>query len=130
MTDHLAEVTLRVAAVPAADTQEVAVLTAELRRDLVELGADVAELSEPGDVPEGAKAIEVAGIGALLVKFAPTALGMVVRTVQAWLRRSAARTAELRIDGDVILLTGASSAEQERLIALLEAKHGRSPSPG
>lgn len=130
MTEHLAEMTLRVTAVPAADPGEVAALTAELRRDLLELGADVAEPSGAGDVPEGAKAIEVASLGALLVRFAPTALGLVVRTVQAWLRRSAARTAELRIDGDVITLTGASSADQERLIALLETKHRRSPAPG
>jgi hypothetical protein len=125
VTDSLTEATLWVATAPATDARKVAALTDELRRELLELGAEVGEPSGTDDLPEGAKAIEVAGLGALLVKFAPTALGTVVRTVQAWLRRSAARSAELRIDGDVITLTGVSSADQDRLIALLEAKYGR-----
>jgi hypothetical protein len=61
----------------------------------------------------------VAAIGALAVSLHPTAtlLMSLVQTVRGWLTRSGGkRTVRLEIGGDVLELTGTTSAVQERLV--------------
>lgn len=108
-----------------ADAEELASLAIQLRRELDALDVQSVDLERAEAVPEGAKGLDVLALGTLIVKLGPVAVDVVARVVQGWLRRSTARSAELQIDGDVIKLTGASSQDQERLLALLEAKHGR-----
>ena len=54
---------------------------------------------------------------------APATLRAVVGTVKAWLARSAARSVKLELDGDVIEVSGVSSADQQRLIELWIERH-------
>jgi hypothetical protein len=125
MADGTRELRVQVDPLPDADAEELAQLADQLRRELDNL--DDVESVKPvreGTPPEGAKAIDVLAVGALAVKLAPAAVGLVARLVQQWLSRSNARGAKLQIDGDVIELDRARREDNDRLIALLEAKHG------
>jgi membrane-associated protease RseP (regulator of RpoE activity) len=125
MAGDMRELKIQIEPQADADAEELASLATQLRRELDALDVQSVQLERAGEVPEGAKAVEVLALGSLIVKLGPVAVGVVARVVQGWLKRSAARSAELQIDGDVIKLTGTSLQDQERLIALLEAKHGR-----
>jgi len=101
----------------------------ELRLDLaneIELlpVTDVQQLSA-GEAPPGARAIDMAVVGGLLVKLGPTGVKAVMSAVRGWLNRSQAKSVELWIDGDHIRLTKATSEEQERLVRLFEERHGQ-----
>jgi hypothetical protein len=124
MTDTAHEVRVQIEPQQGADADELAGLAAQLRRELAGLDVQSVELERAGEVPEGAKAVDVLALGALVVKLGPVAVGVVARVVQGWLRRASARSVKLQLDGDVIELTGASSQDQERLITLMESKHG------
>jgi membrane-associated protease RseP (regulator of RpoE activity) len=125
MAGDMRELKIQIEPQADADAEELASLATQLRRELDALDVQSVQLERAGEVPEGAKAVEVLALGSLIVKLGPVAVGVIARVVQGWLKRSAARSAELQIDGDVIKLTGTSLQDQERLIALLEAKHGR-----
>jgi hypothetical protein len=124
MTDGPRELKVQIDPLPDADADELARLAEQLRSELDQLDVQAVELVREGEVPPGAKAVDVMAVGALVVKLAPTAIGVVTRVVQRWLRRSNARGVELWIGDDRIKLDNASSQDHERLIALLEAKHG------
>lgn len=93
-------------------------LTASLRRELSELDVAAVERVEDEAAPEGAKVGEVLAIGALVVKVARSAASVagVVRALQDWAARGG-RTVKLDVGGDTIEVTGASRAQQDRLIA-------------
>jgi hypothetical protein len=65
--------------------------------------------------------------GALLVGLGQSAqgLGQTLSVITAWLRRGAPATREVRleIDGDVLELSQASLADQERLIEIFISRH-------
>ena len=92
-------------------------LTASLRRELGELDVEAVERVEGEVGPEGAKVGDVLVIGALVVKVARSAASVagVVRALQDWAARGG-RTVKLDVGGDTIEVTGASRAQQERLI--------------
>jgi len=99
-----------------ADAEEVAEATAQLRRELLDLDVDAVELSRAGEPPPGARAVDVAALGALLVSMAqPQLLGPVVAAVRSWLAGSQHRSIKLQLGGDVLELAGVSSSEQRRL---------------
>jgi hypothetical protein len=110
-----------------ADARRLDVLTGFLRRELLELEVqDVTTLSG-GPPPPGARAADAAAIGGLLVVLGKSAEGLaaVVRAVRSWLARggSVKRTVRLEIGGDVLELSEASVADQDRLIALFVSRH-------
>jgi hypothetical protein len=81
----------------------------QLRRELGELDVDAVTGLQSDAPPEGTRAGPVAALGALAVS--------VVQTVRGWLARSGGkRTVRLEIGGDVLELTGTTSAVQERLV--------------
>jgi hypothetical protein len=98
-----------------------------LRDELSALDVDRVDPA-PGDaVPDGARGGIAAGLGALLVSLNPTVglLTAVVATVSSWLSRpGAAHSVRLEVDGDVLELTGTSSAIQERLAEQWIRAHG------
>jgi hypothetical protein len=112
-----------------ADPERLDSLTRQLGDDLRELDVeDVAPLPGP-PAPEGSRGIEAAAVGGLLLSLAtPQTLGAVVGAIKAWLSRGhgAQREVRLEIDGDVLSLSGASTAEQQRLVDLFVNRH----SPG
>jgi hypothetical protein len=110
---------------PGADAsdEEVDRLTGRLREELLELDVDDVRRAAAGEAPEGARGIDPEVLGHLLVTLAPATLRAVVGTVRAWLARSAARSVRLELDGDVIEVTGVSSADQQRLVDLWIERH-------
>jgi hypothetical protein len=106
------------------DDSELDYLRMQLGEELSLLDVDEIEQLTVGEAPPGARAVDMVAIGALLVKFGPAALKGVIGGVVAWFQRSSANSIELTIDGDTIKLTKTSSKEQDRLLALFEAKHG------
>jgi hypothetical protein len=111
------------------DPDELAEVTAKLRREILQLDVDAVQAATAGAAPPGAKAVDIAVIGTLLVQMGKTAgaLTSVVRAVQGWLRPQSARTVRLELDGDAIEITGASSKDQQRLIDLWIERHAEQP---
>jgi Caspase domain/Effector Associated Constant Component 1 len=114
MTDPMARLTLRIEDAQA-DPEEVASLTARLRRELLDLGV-AAERVPAGPPPPGARSDELAALGALVVTILESnVLAAVVNTIGAWLAGRRQRSVKLEIDGDVLEVTGVPSREQRRL---------------
>jgi hypothetical protein len=105
------------------DAPELAELTGQLRRQLLELDVETVELVRSTDVPEGAKPLDAVSIGALVVTAGPGLLKTVVGLVGKWLARRPVRGARLTIDGDTIELSDATAAEQQQLIAAFVDRH-------
>jgi hypothetical protein len=106
------------------DDEELDEFRMQLFDELSLLNIESVEPVTAAEAPPGTRGIEAAALGTLLLKFGPGAIGMVVRTVRAWVQRSSANIVELCIDDDCIKVGKATTAEQERLIALFEARHG------
>jgi hypothetical protein len=99
------------------DAARLEELTASLRRELIELDVQAVDRIEDDSAPTGAKVGEVLALGALMVKVAKSAASVaaVVRALQDWAARGG-RSVKLDVGGDTIELTGASRAQQDRLI--------------
>ena len=100
-----------------ADAQELDAAAGRLRQELLQLDVASVDRRYAGAPPPGARAVEVAMLGALLVKLAatPGLLRGVVGAVQSWAARSGA-TIKLKIGTDTIEVTGASSDQRQQLI--------------
>jgi hypothetical protein len=111
-----------------ADAERLDALTGGLRQELLWLDVDDVRRAEGGPVPDGARAVDVAAIGALVVSLGSTAVGLkdVVTVVRGWLSRGdgVKRTVKIQIDGDTLELSEVSAAEQDRLVALFVDRHG------
>jgi len=126
-TERVAEpITIEIAE-DGADAERIDALTGYLRQDLLQL--DVAEVrrAAAGPPPPGTRGIDVAAVGALLVSLggAATSINEIVTVVRGWLSRGSGvkRTVKLTIDGDVLELSEASLAEQDRLVDLFVRRH-------
>jgi hypothetical protein len=108
-----------------ADAEELAELTARLRRELLLLDVDAVEHATAGEAPPGAKGVELFLVGSLIVSLGRSAgkLGSLVRTIQDWVSLGGDRTVKLELDGDTIELTGATSKDQQRLVDLWIERH-------
>jgi len=90
-----------------------------LRDELGDLDVDSVLPLYESAAPEGTRGFSIAALGSLLISLGPSAklLASVVQAVRGWLARGPRdRSVRLELDGDVIELTGASSALQERLV--------------
>jgi hypothetical protein len=102
-----------------ADAQRLATLAGHLRNELLRL--DVADVTAQrnGAAPPGARVVDPATVGALLVDLGEsvTVLQSVISLVKAWLGRGqrTGRRVRLELDGNVIELSQASEADQARL---------------
>ena len=126
MSERRAQLILIIDAGPDTDTEEVAELTEQLRRELSELDVDAVDLVRAGEAPEGAKAGDPIAWGELLVTLAASggALVTLIGTLQSWITRHERRSVTLEIDGDTLEVTGISSEEQRRLINTWLSRHG------
>jgi hypothetical protein len=113
--------------VAGASPRELEELTAAVRRELLQL--DVASVERPpaGPVPTGARGVDLAAIGALVVNLGQAApvLGQVVEAIRAWVARDPSRTVKRTIDGDTLELTGISEHDQHQVIRDWMARHPR-----
>jgi hypothetical protein len=116
MEDRPVALGIQVAVGPDADAAEVAEATLQLRRELLDLDVDAVEPQRAGEPPPGTRAVDLAAFGGLIVTIAQsTLLPDVLAAVRAWLSRAQSRSIKLELGGDVLELTGVSSAEQRRL---------------
>jgi hypothetical protein len=122
---ELETIMLQVAVDAATDQDEIDELTLRLRRELLELDVRGVDLPRGGEAPPDSKVGEVLAVGTLLVTLAKSvgAVDSIARTVRSWLHGHPERTVELAIGGDTIKVTGASSAEQDRLIDAWLERH-------
>ena len=113
-------------AVDNADAEELDQLTANLRRELLQLDVDDVSREREGAPPPGARAAELIALGSLIVAIgkAAGALSSVVRAVQGWVGRKPDRKVRLEIDGDAIELSAASPEQQQQLVDEWLARHG------
>jgi hypothetical protein len=111
-----------------ADAERLASLTGFLRQDLLQLDVQDVTALRAGEPPPGARAIDVAAVGGLMVSLSGSAeaLRAVVAAVRKWLTRGEGvrRTVRLEIGGDVLELSEASAADQDRLIDVFIRRHG------
>jgi hypothetical protein len=117
-----------VAPEPGADAEETERLTRQLRSELRDLDVDDVALVSAGEVPLGAKGVDGAALGELLVTMSASGgvFATVVATVRAWLgSRTGARTVKLTIDGDTLELGGASDDERSVLVQAFVQSHRR-----
>jgi hypothetical protein len=116
MEEQSAKLGIRVTVGPGADAADIAEATLQLRRELLDLDVDAVELPRAGEPPPGARAADLAALGALVVTVAQSQLlASVVAAVRSWLASSPRRSIKLELGGDVLELAGMSSEEQRRL---------------
>src|SRR4051794_22750320 len=108
---------------PDADPDQLEVLTAGLRRELVELDQVEVERAGAGVAPDGARSGELAELATLVVSVttAPAALGAVVATIRAWLGYQAKREVTIERDGKRVHITGRPTQDDRELIERLLA---------
>lgn len=106
------------------DARELADLTTQLRRRLLELNVEAVELvRHEEDIPTGTKPVDAIAIGALAVTVAPVALKTVVALIESWLKNRPVRSVTVMIDGDSLELSKVSRSEQHQLVGAFIAKH-------
>jgi hypothetical protein len=125
LEENMAQLWLAVEGAPDTDAREVADLTAQLRRRLLELDVETVELRRSEDIPLGAKPVEAIAIGALVVTLAPAALKAVIGLIDTWLKTRPVRSATVTIDSDSIQLGKVSRSEQQQLVQAFLAKHAK-----
>jgi hypothetical protein len=109
-----------------ADAEELDAATADLLRELRELDVDAVERPSGGPAPPDSRALEVAALGALVVKLGQGAVGPLARVLQDWLARRSGRTVKLTLGEDSIEISGGSARYQRDLIeTFLAARAGR-----
>jgi hypothetical protein len=123
VTNEPLNLRIEVALPAGADAEELDEVTRGLRSELLELDVDAVDRPAAGPAPEGARAVEVALLGTLVVALGRGALGIVGRTVERWAARGGERHVVLEIDGDRLEVTGVSAEDQRRLIDTFVARH-------
>ena len=125
MTTGPGELSVEVQAGSDTDTEELAQLSGLLRAEFLDLDVDAVRQPVRGKAPEDAKGADLLAAGELMVGLvaSPEVLASIIDTVRSWLGRNRARSVKLTLDGDTLEVTGASSAEQQRLIDLWVTRH-------
>jgi hypothetical protein len=121
-----AVVAVRVDAGEGSDAEELDQLTGRLRRELLELDVDDVRRGSGGDAPEGARGVDVAAIGQLLVSLAsaPAVLRGVASAIGAWVERSAqVGSVVVELDGEKLEVTGRLSDDQRKVVDLWIDRH-------
>jgi len=110
-----------------ADAERLAMLAGYLRTELLRLDVEDVRALPAGESPPGARAFGATTVGALLIALGQSAEGLqsVVSTIRDWLRRGdeKGRAVRLELGDDVLQLSQASAADQERLIELFVRRH-------
>jgi hypothetical protein len=124
---HSEELVLQVCPIPEDDAAELAKLAGWLRGELLDLDVQgVDRLSEEA-APSGAKGVaDIAGW--LLVQLGPEALRTVLAKVADWVTRND-RTVEVSYGGDMLKLSRATCAQQEKIIDGWLAHHAAGSLP-
>jgi hypothetical protein len=114
---------------PEADAEQTDRLARQLRAELQDLDVDEVTAAGAAAAPPGAKGVDTAAVGDLLVTMSASGgvFASVVAVVRAWLaRRGGADTVKLTIDGDTLELGRASAEERADLVRTFVQAHQRS----
>ncbi|KUN95112.1 hypothetical protein [Streptomyces resistomycificus] len=110
-----------------AEPERVAELTGYLRDELLQLDVDDVTAPAAEEVPPGARAVDVASIGSLLVALggSATALSQVVTVLRGWLGRCqhARPSLRLTLDNDVLDISEASDEQVAQAFDLFVQRH-------
>jgi hypothetical protein len=110
-----------------ADLERVEMLTGFLRQELLQCDVDNVTALRAGPPPADARVLDVLAVGGLLVGLGRSALGLrdVVLAIKNWLARDEGppRVVRLQLGDNVLDLSAATAADQERLIELFIARH-------
>jgi len=110
-----------------ADAERLDALTGFLRQELIQLDVEDVTALPAGEPPLGARGWEAVTVGGLLVDLGSAAQGLsaVISAVRAWLARDGRthRSVRLELGGDVLELSEATAADQDRLIGLFIGRH-------
>lgn len=102
-----------------ADPDRLERSSTNLRAELLQLDVASVKGVSSGPIPAGARAVDAAAVGAMLVTLREswTVVATVVQGIQSWLgRHPGTSEAELIIGDKTLRLTAASSAQQDQLI--------------
>ena len=111
---------------PDGDAAELDEEARQLERELLELDVeDVGRLAE-GAPPTGARAVEAALVGTVVVTATKDVVAAVMRTLVLWVRRRPNRSVKLTIGDDSIELSDVSADDQRRLVDSFLARHAAS----
>ncbi|QIJ62002.1 hypothetical protein [Streptomyces sp. JB150] len=110
-----------------AEAERVAELTGYLREELLDLDVDDVTPVPAGEVPLGARAVDVTQVGSLLVALggSATALHQVITVLRSWLSRSRDTRPSLRLqmDDDVIEVSKATDTQVAEAFTLFVQRH-------
>ncbi|MFC4505316.1 MULTISPECIES: hypothetical protein [Streptomyces] len=111
-----------------AEAEDIAELTGFLRAELLQLDVDdVTSVPAREELPPGARAVDVASIGALLVSLSgsATALTQVVNAIRDWRGRcrGSRPTLRLTIDDDVLEISEATTEQVSEAFDLFVSRH-------
>ncbi|MCF1645801.1 MULTISPECIES: hypothetical protein [Streptomyces] len=110
-----------------AEAERVAELTGYLREELLDLDVDDVTALPGGEVPPGARAVDVTQIGALLVTLgsSATALNQVVTVIRSWMgrRHDTRQTVHLRMGDDVLEVSEATDDQVAQAFEIFVARH-------
>ncbi|MCE0447469.1 MULTISPECIES: hypothetical protein [Streptomyces] len=110
-----------------AEPERVAELTGYLREELLDLDVDDVTAMRAAEVPSGARAVDAAEIGTLLVALGSsvTALDQVVTVVRSWLNRCRDTRPSLRLelDDDVLEVSEATDEQIADAFRIFVRRH-------
>jgi hypothetical protein len=122
------QVTLLIEGKPDTDREELAQVTAQLRRQLLELDVEKVELARGGQIPPGSKVADPITIGALVVTLGPAAIQAVMGLVQSWLAQGSHRdrpvnSIKITLGEDSLELSNASPEQLQQFTRAFLARH-------
>jgi hypothetical protein len=102
-----------------ADDERLDALTTALRRELMVLDVEDVEWVRQGEIPPGARAVELAAVGALLVIFKESAelVKGIVTAVRSWMMAAPpGRSVEITVGDATLKVASATVEQQDKLI--------------
>ncbi|WP_157852712.1 hypothetical protein RFN58_41585 [Streptomyces iakyrus] len=110
-----------------AEAERIAELTGYLRQELLDLDVDDVTALPGGEVPPGARAVDVTQIGALLVTLgsSATALNQVMTVIRSWLgrRHDTRPSLHLRMGDDVLEVSEATDDQVAEAFEIFIRRH-------
>lgn len=125
MRSQTAQLMLHIDAGSEADDEERAQLARRLRKDLLELDVESADLVRAGEAPAGAKGLPV-DWATLAVSVTPAVLTALFSTLQSWLTRHDRASVTVESGTDKIVVTGTPSQKDQELIRAFINRHKES----
>jgi hypothetical protein len=123
--ERVDDLVLHIQPTPNGDDEELAGLTQRLRAQLLDLDVDSVDPVADASTAEGAKGLE-ALIGWLAVRLGKEGARTVIASVVNWATRTG-HNIEVSYNGDVLKVSGVTSAQQERVINDFLARHAPRP---